>query len=419
VDVVTPSPEIVELIGEVAERMLENLDQLVEEMDAVEIAPYPEVSEDPGLVADTTAANRANLTRLLTMWARREVGGPHDDIPPEAMDVARAVARRGFDFDMLFQSYRLGQNVAWRSFMGHAVDIVPPGPTLVELLQVASQGMFEYVDNVVTRVIAAAQREREEVIGGALARKAEAVRLILDGAPMDIGRASARLDYVLARRHTALVVWCEPPSEGQGDLESTANALARAARARLPLLLSVGPSTLWAWLGTEGEPALEDLREAMRQASTAVSVAVGPTRSGIAGFRASHAAARTLQSLLVARRAGPQLAMYYDLEVAALVSQDHERAAEFVAHTLGPLAAYSPAAERLRETLRVFLDEAEHAPRTAARLHLHRNTVLQRVARATELLGRPPGERRLATELALELAHQIGPRVLTDDEPGR
>jgi hypothetical protein len=43
--------------------------------------------------------------------------------------------------------------------------------------------------------------------------------------------------------------------------------------------------------------------------------------------------------------------------------------------------------------------------------------VLQRVARATELLGRPPGERRLATELALELAHQIGPRVLTDDGP--
>ena len=96
-----------------------------------------------------------------------------------------------------------------------------------------------------------------------------------------------------------------------------------------------------------------------------------------------------------------------------LTAHDAERAAEFVAATLGPLAAETPSAARLRETLRVFLDEAENAPRAAARLHTHRNTVLQRVARATELLGHRPGERRLAVELALELCHQLGPRVLS------
>lgn len=99
--------------------------------------------------------------------------------------------------------------------------------------------------------------------------------------------------------------------------------------------------------------------------------------------------------------------------VTALVAQDQERAAEFVAETLGQLAVDTPTAERLRETLRVFLDEAENAPRAAARLHTHRNTVLQRIARATELLGHDPGDRRLAVELALELAHQLGPRVLS------
>jgi DNA-binding PucR family transcriptional regulator len=61
----------------------------------------------------------------------------------------------------------------------------------------------------------------------------------------------------------------------------------------------------------------------------------------------------------------------------------------------------------LRETLRVFLEVAENAPRAAERLHTHRNTVLQRVARATELLGYPPGERRLAVELALELRRRL------------
>ena len=101
-----------------------------------------------------------------------------------------------------------------------------------------------------------------------------------------------------------------------------------------------------------------------------------------------------------------------ELEVTALAARDERRAAEFVATTLGPLAADDPNAARLRETLRVFLDEAEHAPRAAARLHTHRNTVLQRVARATELLGHRPGDRRLALELALELAHRLGPRVM-------
>jgi DNA-binding PucR family transcriptional regulator len=102
--------------------------------------------------------------------------------------------------------------------------------------------------------------------------------------------------------------------------------------------------------------------------------------------------------------------------VTELAAHNLDRAAEFVATTLGPLAENAASAERLRETLRVFLDEAENAPRAAARLHTHRNTVLQRVARATELLGYQVSDRRLAVELALELAHQIGPRVLSREE---
>ena len=95
-----------------------------------------------------------------------------------------------------------------------------------------------------------------------------------------------------------------------------------------------------------------------------------------------------------------------DLDVAA---HDPRRAAEFVAATLGPLAADDPAAARLRETLRVYLEEADNAPRAAARLYTHRNTVLKRIARATELLGYPPRERRLAVELALELRRHLQP----------
>jgi DNA-binding PucR family transcriptional regulator len=209
------------------------------------------------------------------------------------------------------------------------------------------------------------------------------------------------------------VLWAEPDGEIEGAVESAATVLARAAAAHRPLTLTAATSTLWAWLGTDADPALDALRGAIAQAQPDIRVAVGPTRAGITGFRRSHAAALAIQGLLAGHPGGERDALYRDLEVTALAAQDQDRAADFVATTWGPLAADAPGAARLRETLRVFLDEAENAPRAATRLHTHRNTVLQRVARATELLGHRPGERRLALELALELAHQIGPRVLT------
>jgi DNA-binding PucR family transcriptional regulator len=334
-------------------------------------------------------------------------------VPPEALDIGRTVVRRGIDLDVIFQAYRRGQNLMWQRWMAYAARVVPPGPQLVQLLEASSQFVFDYVDQVLGRVIADAQREREQVLGGALARRTEALRLILDGAPIDRQRASERLGYQLARRHTALVLWAEPASDTQGALEPAATLLARAAGAHRPLTLPAGTTTLWAWLGTHADPAPGALRDAIVHAHPSVRVAAGPTGAGITGFRRSHAAALAIQRLLAGNPGGERLALYHDLEVTVLAAQDHDRAAEFVATTLGPLAADTPAAARLRETLRVYLDEAENAPRAATRLHTHRNTILKRVARATDLLGYRPGDRRLAIELALELTHQLGPRVLT------
>jgi len=403
----------VELIGDVAEMILADLDQLVDAMDAAEIEVAPGLGADAAIAAEVSASNRANVVRLLTTLARRDGRTVPTDIAPEALDVVRTVVRRGIELEVIFQAYRRGQNIAWQRFMAHAARVVPSGPQLVELLETSSKVLFDYVDRVIGRVIAEAQHEREEILGGALARRTETVRLILDGAPIDRQRARERLGYELSRRHTALVLWAEPPGEVQGALESAANILARAAGARPPLTLPAGTSTLWAWLGTNSDPALGALRDAITHAQPNIRVAVGPTRAGITGFRRSHAAALAIQRLLSGHPGGERLALYHDLEVTALAAQDQDRAAEFVASTLGPLAADTPSAARLRDTLRVFLEEAENAPRTANRLYTHRNTVLQRVARATELLGHRPGDRRLALELALELAHQIGPRVLT------
>jgi len=402
-----PSPIVIEHLGDVADLLLAQLDELGAEMDAVVLRASPELAADATIAAEVSASNRANVLRMLTAVARRDGRPPPMDVPPEALDIARTVVRRGIDFEALFTAYRRGQAVAWQRWLACA-GRVASGAELVELLEVSSQLIFEYVDVVLGRVLTEAQREREEVLGGALARRTETVRLILDGAPIDRRRASERLGYELGRRHTALVLWTEPAGEVPGALESAATRLAASVGAHRPLTLPAGTSTLWAWLGTDADPPHEPLREAIADAEPNVRAAVGPTRAGINGFRRSHAAALAIHGLLAGRAGGERVALYHELEVTALAAQDRDRAAEFVAATLGPLAADTVAAARLRATLRIYLDEAEHAPRAAVRLHAHRNTVLQRVARASELLGHRPGERRLELALALELAHRLG-----------
>ena len=113
----TPSPEVIDLMGDVAELMLAELDDLVAEMDAAAVELSPTAGSDAAVLADTSASNRANAARLLSLFARRDAKMAAIDVPPEALDIARTVARRGMDLDVIFQSYRRGQNVAWRRYM--------------------------------------------------------------------------------------------------------------------------------------------------------------------------------------------------------------------------------------------------------------------------------------------------------------
>jgi DNA-binding PucR family transcriptional regulator len=399
------------LISQIAEQMLLSEDDIVREMDAAAIGLVPALGADAAIAGEVSASNRANLRRFLNV-ARHADSPPPPDVPPEALDIARTLVRRGIEFDAIFQGYRAGQQIGWQRWLEAASVAVEPGPEFAAVLEASLAILFQYVDDVLSRVVAEAQREREEVLGGALARRTETIRLILDHAPIDARTASSRLGYELARRHTGLVLWAEAPGVQQGALESAAELLARAVGTRRPLTMVAGTSTLWAWIGSEVEPSTGELRAALGETPENVRAAVGPTERGIEGFCRSHDAAIGVHRLLAGQPEGERFATYAELEVTALAAHDERRAADFVSATLGPLAADEPNAARLRETLRIFLEEADNAPRAALRLHTHRNTVLQRIARATELLGHGVGERRLALALALELARQLGPRVL-------
>lgn len=397
-----------DLVSEIADRMEARLDSVVADMDAAIVAAVPALGADEAIRAEERASSRANVRRFLSV-ARRAADPPPSDVPPEALDLARTVVRRGIEIDAIHQGYRMGQQTLWRRWMTTAEEVATTGADLAAVLNVSLDLLFSYVDEVLIRVIAEVEREREQVLGGALARRAETIRLLLDGAPLDVEAAALRLRHDLDRPQTALVLSTDRADHTQGALETAAVSVGQLAGGLRPLTLPAGVTTLWAWLAGDGEPLGRLLVEHLETIDPHVRVAVGPTLPGVTGFRRSHEAALAVQRLLERNPEGGRVATYEELEITALAAQDEQRAAEFVAGTLGPLADDTPTAARLRETLRVYLEEAEHAPRTAARLGAHRNTILQRVARATELLGHRPGERRLAVELALELRRRMGP----------
>ncbi len=362
-----------ELMAEIADRLEADLDDVVAEMDAVIMGTTPAFLADAAIAAEASASSRANVRRFLAV-ARRADDPPPPDVPPEALDVARTVVRRGIESDAIYQAYRRGQQTLWRRWMAVAEQVTTSGTELAAVLNVSLDLLFYYSDEVLGRVIAEAQRERERVLGGELARRTEVIRLILDGAPLDTASASRRLGHDLTRHHTAVVLWTETADAQQGALEATALALARAAGVRRPLTLTAGVSTLWAWIGSDTALPTGDLARRLPESDPHVRVAIGPTRRGISGFRRSHEGALAVEQLLAGNPEGGRIATYEELEITALAAQNEQRAIDFVTATLGRLAENTASAARLRETLRVFLDEAENAPRAATRLHTHRNT---------------------------------------------
>jgi DNA-binding PucR family transcriptional regulator len=113
----------------------------------------------------------------------------------------------------------------------------------------------------------------------------------------------------------------------------------------------------------------------------------------------------------MSRWPGLRAARFADVQLAALALQDEQRAREFVARTLGPLAG---ADRELRDTLGVYIGEHFSAARAARALYTHRNTVLNRLQRAERLLPAPLAGHGVEVGAALEIAQWLG----TPPEPG-
>lgn len=395
---------------------LPSIDVLTETIRVRLLENWPMFADTPELERELRGTIESNLRQYFGEVILSDTG---DALvaPPEALTFAVSVQHHGIDTAVLIQAYRVGQNIAWSWWMEHLAHELSDHTLLMEVIDRSSQRMFAYVDAVVAEQVRLWQRQRERWSGHLILQRTEVVRRLLEGEASTPERAAREIGYSLDRQLVAGVLW-EPPPAGLRDapgsmsrLELTAEAIVGAVGSARVLVIPAAAARIWAWFAVDLAFGLDGLeRSVAPHLHDGQGLALSIPSKGLEGFRGGHRQALRAQRFAELSQGARGVVRFDEIETLCVMSEDPELLAEFVARKLGPLAATSSSARRLRETLLVWLHEGGSASRAAESLRTHKNTVRNRVQRAEDLLGRPLEEDRLGLELALTVLQRVGSR---------
>lgn len=395
-----PSERVCELIRQTAQALVSAPPEALDELhEATLSAVYTQaIASDPVLAEGIRRSNRSNLMH----WAAANLSHPGEpvaaNLSTESLVIVRDGFRRGLDESAVLDAYRVGTNVAWRSWMQAAFTLTRDPDELCELLDVTSRSLTSFIDATIAGIGEQMQMEREALTRGTHAERRETVALILDGATISRQRAESRLGYRLEQHHTAAVIWGDDSTTNLADLDAAAEALTRTEGGQRALSVLASAATRWVWVPGPAGPDLASVAAAVDKLP-GVQIAVGTTVAGIDGFRRSHLDAVATQRVMVRLGSAQRVARFTDVELVALVSADPEQADRFITHTLGDFAS---ADSELRQTILTFIHHQCNASRAAEQMFLHRNTLLRRIARADELLPTPLADNSVHVAVALE-----------------
>ncbi|MFF2964806.1 PucR family transcriptional regulator [Streptomyces sp. NPDC057963] len=257
----------------------------------------------------------------------------------------------------------------------HVRDLVAPDPSVRDEAAAALVEEGLAVAGPVAALVATASRRAGEPLS-------EQQRLALD---LSLDHTRRRLPparaLVLSRPDHALLLTIWPGGRSEG-IERTVGELAGVLHEKLVTELGTGPQAL-CWVGTSGtHRRLTEAHVSYREARQATDVA---RATGVMGPVAAY----------------PRLGVY-----ALLTKLAPDELAESIHPGLRRLLEPGSGHQDLVETLRTYLDHAGDAQRAAARLHVHRSTLYQRLRRIEELTGlnMSHGDDRLTAHLGLKMA---------------
>ncbi|MDV3126010.1 helix-turn-helix domain-containing protein [Mycobacterium sp. 21AC1] len=397
----------------IAASLLADVSSLAEDMAGYIIERVPEVGGDAELRGLTLGSCSSNLEAVFSML-RHGIDVAAAEAPVTALEHARAMASRGHSVDVMLRFYRLGHEYFTEKLSDLLADrIDDPTVALRTFIDLERFG-FRYIDRISSLVAAEYVAELDRRQNQARAERDEVVRALLAGERVDNARAERVLSHRLTGRQIGFVCWIDDRGV---DLEGFARQVGRFLGVSHVLVVADGPLAVWGWASVTGDARapLTGMVTELPGKRENVHLAVGSAHPGAAGFRTSHLEAlRTRRVVELSGRAAPTITEFSDVALVDAISRDLDAARAFVAAQLGDLAR-DDAKERAERTTLLAVLDAQGSLTTAARtLGIHKNTVLQRMRRAEERMGRPATTKVAELHAALLVCDVLGASVLRE-----
>jgi hypothetical protein len=350
---------------------------------------------------------RDNLMRALEDFGGLAPAG--GDVEQAARQTGRRRAEQNVPLDTVLRAYRRGGRVLWQVMAEHLR--ARPGrdsDTRDTELDVAG-AVWETIDRYSVVMSDAYRLTQLEMQSRQDTRRVALFEALLDGRaddPAVAAAASAALGVPQQDRYVVVVAAQNPAAPPNPAPVLEAHGMwsfwrPRAGRyagiVRLP----------------RGADAPRTLLGLLRN-RTGATAGVSPEFERLArAGRALRLAEETLRTLPAG---GGAAAAFDDRLAEVLLSGRADIAERIVTVHLGPVLATGGERAALLETLRVWLDHGCSAARAAELLYCHRNTVLNRISRISELTGRSSesGDTRLGWSLALRALPLADLAVLAD-----
>jgi sugar diacid utilization regulator len=218
-----------------------------------------------------------------------------------------------------------------------------------------------------------------------------------------------RLGADLDQPHVVVVASCGPAERSRvrpaaAHLAATRRGLAAEHEGAVVLLLP----------GTDAAAVAREIGAALGAAagrpvttgSAVTSLGAGPVGGGLAVIAAGYRDARRCAEALDALGRGGESAAICELGFLGLLLADSKDVPGFLTAAIGPVLSYDERkGTRLLRTLEAYFEARGNLSRTSSLLHLHVNTVTQRLDRVTRLLGDgwQDGDRALEIRVAIRL----------------
>lgn len=330
-------------------------------------------------------------------------------------------ARSSQSVEPILAAYRIAARVAWdailRAWRGHP-EVTP------EALMITANYVFAALDQVAAEVTKTYLQAREQHMQrGTRARARLFHALISDNfdSELELQKQALALNMPLgATGYVATICTLMiGPREGARGGDSLAEVVSSLELPRHAISHTTDPTTLVILWPADSARSVDGAADFVMQMNSEainrsgkprahVRAGIGGYHSGLRGISRSYLEAQ--QAVEAGRKLHPEGIVHRHDEVIPylLMSQNPVLAERFVRETLGALLEPSTRnRDQLMETLEAHLDSGS-VKDSAAELKLHRHTVLYRLDRLRELLGRNLDEP--ATRLRLQLA--IGLRKL-------